>query len=70
MKVLKSFGINNGAEYEVCSYMVSNKNFVSLYKDVQFDIVMYDEAIEIIEKIMKDKKNYNNAYTTIFYRFM
>ena len=56
VKVLKSFGINNGAEYEVCSYMVSNKNFVSLYKEVQFDIVMYDEAIEIIEKIMKDKK--------------
>jgi len=57
VKVLKSFGIDNGAEYEVCSYMVSNKNFVSLYKDVEFDIVMYDEAIEIIGKIKKDKNS-------------
>lgn len=45
-KVLKSFGVDDRNNYTVKSIMVTNKNFVSLYKSVNFDIMMYDEFIE------------------------
>lgn len=47
--ILKSINIDNGKEYSIDSYMVTNKVFVPRIKQIQFPIVTYSEIKIIVE---------------------
>ena len=46
-KVLNSFGIE-GSDYAVVPYMVTNKLFMSRYKQIEFPIITFSELQELL----------------------
>lgn len=51
-KILSSFGYQD-TEYKVIPYMVTNKLFLSRYKEIKFPLVTFNELKQILENIDK-----------------
>lgn len=48
-EILKSFGIENGSDFTIKDFMVTNKVFVADVKNINFAIITYDELNKILK---------------------